>query len=144
METDHTQHLVLLGTIAANGQAFEAAVATVLGRTLGVEQHVAVVLAGYMQTSGVLNAIDSLTTEDEVKRWVKVARKASEARNKMIHGAWTISVSDPELKMDTHMQRGKLRDVTDRVAELKAAVGLLYEALSTAPGVDHWVPEAIE
>jgi len=142
MGTDDEQHLMLLGKIAANGQAFELAAASVLGQTIGVKQHVAGVVAGHMQTAGVLNTIESLTTDELVKSWVKLARKASEARNKLIHGAWGRSESDPSL--DVHIQRGKFRYGADRLVELEEAVRLLSEAITTAPGLNKWVQEAIE
>ncbi|WP_202567164.1 hypothetical protein [Agreia sp. COWG] len=142
MEIDHTEHLLLLGKIAVNGQSLELIAGIVLGQTLGVKQHVAGVIAGHMQISGVLNVIDALTTDVAVKSWVKLARKASEARNKMIHGAWAFDES-LEAEGGVHIQRGRFRDGGDRVAELTEAVNLLYEVITTAPGQKTWLPAGV-
>jgi hypothetical protein len=90
-----TEHKLRLGTAVIKAQGLESIVSIVLTRSLGVSQEAGSILAGYMGLRGTIEAIKSLSDLPDyrldaaaAKVWVRLATKASDARNGAIHSPW--------------------------------------------------------
>lgn len=89
-----------LGKVTANAQAFELITFLVLGGCLGLNNDLAIRVGQLLSTNARLGLIEELARLNEsrldpagVLAWIKMARDANEARNRVIHSPWH---GDPE------------------------------------------------
>jgi hypothetical protein len=89
--------------VVANGQAFERVASIILARSLGVSDDLGAILAGYMTTRPVLEVIATLSELPDfrlepaaTKDWLRLARRAWEARNEAIHSPWVAVAENGE------------------------------------------------
>jgi hypothetical protein len=87
--------LTRLGKVTANAQVFEILTARILGTCIGVETDLAIRVTRRLQLRASLGLIDELVETgssrvdpDKVRAWLKLADKAIEARNRVMHTAW--------------------------------------------------------
>jgi hypothetical protein len=140
-----TELLTLLGKATSNGQAFEVHVALVLGRLLGLENEVALRVGRRLQISACLDLIAELallpSSQLDVTRiqpWLKVARTANDARNRVIHSPWYGDPSTGRLQgvitkkggVETRSAAQLQRDVDSILLATEEAQALLYTGRS--------------
>lgn len=134
---NHEDHLRLLGEGTGRSQQLELCTAQVLSRALLVAESTARLLASKLGQAAILQVLDELASRGEcgsldpgaLAAWVKGARRANEARNRIIHGAW---VTDGGSDVVGVLASGSMKTVARNEADLRADVDALASAVITA------------
>jgi hypothetical protein len=133
MSDPQTELELHLGRVVRNGQAFETTMGNVLAQSLNVAPEVGTSVGGLLGVAKALQLIDLLAGAPEyplnpqdVKNWVKQARKANEMRNAAIHDPWAAVAETGEFTRTLfHGWRGRLASL----AELDEVATRLNDAI---------------
>ena len=93
---DHETHIQLLGRATGRSHQLELCTAQVLARVLAVAESRARLLTQGLGQGGTLRVLTTLAARNDcgtldregVLAWIKVAKAAAEARNRVIHSPW--------------------------------------------------------
>jgi len=121
MSDPQTELELHLGKVVRNGQVFEMTVGNVLTRSLKVAPEVGSSVGGMFGVAKALQLIDLLAGAPEyplnpqdVKKWVKQARKANEMRNAAIHDPWAAVAETGEFTRTLfHGWRGRVASLSE-------------------------------
>jgi len=134
---NHEEHLRLLGEGTGRSQQLELCTTQVLSRALSVAESTARLLASKLGQAATLQVLDELASRGEcasldpgaLAAWVKIAQRANQARNRIIHGAW---VTDGGSHVVAILANGSMKTVPRNEAELRGDIDALATAVKTA------------
>lgn len=110
-----------LGRVVQKGQVFETTVGNVLTQSLKVAPEVGSSVGGLLGVAKALQLIELLAGAPEyplnpqdVKKWVKQARQATEMRNGVIHNPWAAVAETGEFtRTSFYGWRGRLASLSE-------------------------------
>ena len=129
------EHILLLGQAARASHQYEITTSVILAKVLDIDldrAHVIASGAGQGSVLGMIKALasrsDSRLRGDAVLDWLKVARQAQEARNRITHSLWTY---DDQQQMTAVMGRGLTVEPRSK-ADLEEDLRTLMRAVDEA------------
>lgn len=130
---EHESRLQLLGLTTAVSHQLELVTAQILARTIQVTESTARLITGAMGPGATLGVLHTLTARKEcgslepaaLRSWLPLARRANEARNRVIHSPW-VERTDGTASV---LAKGSMKLESRTAADLRRDVDVMNEAV---------------
>jgi hypothetical protein len=137
---EHATFLHLLGKATGNAHALEVAIGGLVAAALGVQPVPGRLVAARLGLGGSVDLLRELSTADEcgvdgvqLRAWLPTAKRATEARNRVIHSPWFFNDDGPTGTLNLRQQRFTERTVEDLSADVVTMLGAIQGADSLTP-----------
>jgi hypothetical protein len=143
---DHDAHLRLLGLLTARSHQLELVTAQIMARAIDVPESTGRLLVSATGIGAALGVLQVLVAQGEVGslsrdafgNWLRQARAANQARNRVIHSPWVVRDEEAEVP-DAVLARGSMTLVDRTDDDLQRDVDVVavavvggYELLRTS------------